>query len=104
MNTKEKFVVTINRELGSGGRTVGEKVAAKLGVSFYDKAVIKSLTAKYHLSTEAIENLKGRLLFPDDQQPDSHLTGFDCAGLPKSFPRILYGQLRLRNILLCKLY
>jgi cytidylate kinase len=59
MNTKEKFVVTINRELGSGGRTVGEKVAAKLGVSFYDKAVIKSLTAKYHLSTEAIENLKG---------------------------------------------
>ena len=46
MNKNEKFVITINRELGSGGRTVGEKLAAKLGVPFYDKAVIKSLEEK----------------------------------------------------------
>ena len=59
MNTKEKFVITINRELGSGGRTVGEKLAAKLGVPFYDKAVIKALKSKYHLDAEAIEHLKG---------------------------------------------
>ncbi len=32
MNTAEQFVITINRELGSGGRTVGEKLAARLGV------------------------------------------------------------------------
>ena len=50
MNTKEKFVITINRELGSGGRTVGEKLAAKLGVDFYDKALVKALTEKYHLT------------------------------------------------------
>ena len=30
MNKNEKFIITINRELGSGGRTVGEKLAAKL--------------------------------------------------------------------------
>ena len=60
MNKNEKFVITINRELGSGGRTVGEKLAAKLGVQFYDKALIKALTEKYHLSVEEIENLKGR--------------------------------------------
>ena len=59
MNTEERFVITINRELGSGGRTVGGKVADKLGVPFYDKAVIKALTDKYHLSAEAIEHLKG---------------------------------------------
>jgi len=60
MNTKEKFVVTINRELGSGGRTVGRLLSEKLGVPYYDKAVIDALKEKYHLSTEEIEKLKGR--------------------------------------------
>ena len=60
MNKNEKFVITINRELGSGGRTVGEKLAAKLGVQFYDKALIKALEEKYNLTVEEIENLKGR--------------------------------------------
>jgi len=58
MNLKEKFVIAINRELGSGGRTVGEKLAAKLGVDFYDKALVKALEEKYHLTVEEIENLK----------------------------------------------
>ncbi len=60
MNKNEKFVITINRELGSGGRTVGRKLAEKLGVEFYDKALIKALTEKYHLSVEEVEKLKGR--------------------------------------------
>ena len=60
MNTKEKFVITINRELGSGGRTVGRKLAEKLGVEYYDKALIKALQEKYHLTAEEIEKLKGR--------------------------------------------
>ena len=41
MNKNEKFVISINRELGSGGRTVGEILARKLGVSFYDKAWLR---------------------------------------------------------------
>ena len=60
MKKDEKFVITINRELGSGGRTVGEKLAAKLGVPFYDKALIKALQEKYNLSVEEIERMKGR--------------------------------------------
>ena len=59
MNKNEKFVITINRELGSGGRTVGRKLAEKLGVDFYDKAVIKGLQEKFHLTAEEIEKLKG---------------------------------------------
>ena len=59
MNKNEKFVITINREAGSGGRTVGSKVAEKLGVPFYDKALIQSLMEKYNLSVEEIESLKG---------------------------------------------
>ena len=59
MNKNEKFVVTINREVGSGGRTVGRKLAEKLGVAFYDKAVIKALEEKFNLSVEEIEKRKG---------------------------------------------
>ena len=58
MNRNEKFVITINRELGSGGRTVGRKLAEKLNVAFYDKALINELKEKFHLDTEEIEMLK----------------------------------------------
>ena len=60
MKKNEKFVITINRELGSGGRTVGEKLAEKLNVPFYDKALIKALEEKYHLTVDEIEKLKGQ--------------------------------------------
>ena len=60
MKLTEKFVITINRELGSGGRTIGEKLAKRLDVPFYDKALIQGLQDRYHLSTEEIERLKGQ--------------------------------------------
>ena len=60
MNKKEKFVITINRELGSGGRTVGRKLAEKLGVKFYDKALIEGLTKEFGLTVEEIEKIKAR--------------------------------------------
>ena len=60
MRTSNKFIITINRELGSGGRTVGRKLAEKLGVEYYDKAVIKALEERYNLSAEQIEHLKGQ--------------------------------------------
>ena len=59
MNKNEKFVITINRELGSGGRTVGRKLAEKLGVEFCDKLVVKGLQKEYNLSFEEIERQKG---------------------------------------------
>ena len=59
MNKNEKFVITINRELGSGGRTIGRKLAEKLGVAFYDKAVINALKEKFNLTVDEIEKLKG---------------------------------------------
>ena len=60
MKQDEKFVITINRELGSGGRSIGEKLAKRLSVPFYDKALIQQLKEKYGLSTEEIERLKGQ--------------------------------------------
>ncbi len=60
MNKNERFVVTINREVGSGGHTVAKKLAERLGVSLYDKVVITAMIEKYGLSVEEIERLKGR--------------------------------------------
>ena len=60
MNKDEKFIITINRELGSGGRTVGRKLAEQLGVKYYDKAIIQGLTEKYGLTAEEIEQLKAQ--------------------------------------------
>ena len=60
MNPNNKFIITINRELGSGGRTVGRKLAEKLGVEYFDKAVINALQERYNLSVEQIEHLKGQ--------------------------------------------
>ena len=59
MNTKEKFVITVAREIGSGGRTIGRKLAAKLGVRYSDKELIRNLREKFDLTTYAIEKLKG---------------------------------------------
>ena len=60
MNKNEKFVITINREMGSGGRTVGRKLAEKLGVEFYYKSVLKGLEKKFNLTAEEVEKQKGR--------------------------------------------
>ena len=62
MNKNEKFVITINRELGSGGRTVGRILAEKLGVPYYDKALIKafgSLKAIREADEEALRKVPG---------------------------------------------
>jgi cytidylate kinase len=60
MNKKDQFVITINREMGSGGRTIGRKLAEKLGVEFYYKSVIKGLQKEFNLTAEEIEKQKGR--------------------------------------------
>jgi len=60
MNKNEKFVITINREAGSGGRTVGRKLAEKLGVKYCDKAIVEGLTKNFGLSIERIEEIKAQ--------------------------------------------
>lgn len=37
----DNFVITIARQYGSGGRTVGEMLSKKLGISYYDKDIIR---------------------------------------------------------------
>lgn len=59
MDTKKPFVITISRELGSGGRTIGQKLAAQLNVRYSDKNLIQDLRKKFNLTTFEIEKIKG---------------------------------------------
>ncbi len=58
MNKNEKFVIAINREVGSGGHAIGEKLADRLGVKFYDKAIVQELTKKFNLSVDELEEVR----------------------------------------------
>lgn len=48
-------VITISREFGSGGRTIGKEVAAKLGIPCYDSELIEKIAAESGLAKEYIE-------------------------------------------------
>ena len=49
-----KRIITISREFGSGGRFIGEEVAKKLGIAYYDKNIINEIAEKSGLSPEYI--------------------------------------------------
>lgn len=60
MDLKNQFVITISREIGSGGRTVGRILSEKLDTRYCEKAQIKALEKMFHLSIDEIEELKGK--------------------------------------------
>ena len=51
----KKRIITISREFGSGGRFIGEEVAKKLGIAYYDKNIINEIAEKSGLSPEYIQ-------------------------------------------------
>lgn len=48
-------IITISREFGSGGRTIGKEVAAKLGIPCYDSDLIEKIAAQTGFAKEYIE-------------------------------------------------
>ena len=49
------LIVNIGRQLGSGGREIGEKLAVRLGIGFYDKELIRLASEKSGLCKEFFE-------------------------------------------------
>ena len=48
-------IITISREFGSGGRFIGEEVAKKLGIAYYDKNIINQIAEESGLSPDYIQ-------------------------------------------------
>ena len=51
MNT----IITIGRQCGSGGHTIGKIVAERLGIPFYDKEIIKTVAKRSGLAEQTVE-------------------------------------------------
>ena len=50
-----KSIITISREFGSGGRTIGKLVADRLGYQFYDRELVNKVAERSGFSPEFIE-------------------------------------------------
>ena len=61
----DRFVVTIGRQYGSGGKIIGEKLAKALGVPFYDKELLTEAARKSGICQEMFES--------NDEKPTSSL-------------------------------
>ena len=51
----KKIVITIARQYGSGGREIGERVAAELGIPIFDKQLITDAAAKGNLNEDVLK-------------------------------------------------
>jgi len=50
-----KRIITISREFGSGGRTIGKLLADKLGIKYYDKELVKKISLETGFDPAYIE-------------------------------------------------
>lgn len=53
-----KFIITINREFGSGGHEIAQKLSELLDVKLYDKAFLATIREKFNLTEEEAEKIK----------------------------------------------
>ena len=57
------FVITISREYGSGGRLIGQALAERLGIDFYDKEIINMLMEESGFTRETVEEWQEKIQF-----------------------------------------
>ena len=78
----EKKIITISREFGSGGRTIGRMVAEKLGIPFYDKELVDQIALESGFAPKFVEE-------HGEHSPGSSL--FSYAFAPQGVPGIMNG-------------
>ena len=78
----EKKIITISREFGSGGRTIGHKVAERLGIPFYDKELVNQVALESGFAPKFVEE-------HGEHSPSSSL--FSYAFAPQGVPGVMNG-------------
>ena len=78
----EKKIITISREFGSGGRTIGRMVAEKLGIPFYDKELVDQIAVESGFAPKFIEE-------HGEHSPTKSL--FSYAFAPQGVPGVMNG-------------
>lgn len=78
----EKKVITISREFGAGGRTVGHIVADKLGIPFYDGKLVEDIAKESGFAPKFVEE-------HSEHSPSGSV--FSYAFAPQGVPGIMNG-------------
>ena len=78
----EKKIITISREFGSGGRTIGRKVAEELGIPFYDKELVEQIAMESGFAPKFVEE-------HGEHSPGTSF--FSYAFAPQGVPGIMNG-------------
>ena len=78
----EKKIITIGREFGSGGRTIGRMVAERLGIPFYDKELVDQIALESGFAPKFVEE-------HGEHSPGSSL--FSYAFAPQGVPGVMNG-------------
>lgn len=55
MNINDRYVITIGRQFGSGGRLIGQALARELGIEYYDKALLVEAAKHAGINPELFE-------------------------------------------------
>lgn len=56
----QKFIITIARQFGSGGREIGKALSEKLGIPYYDKELISLAAKESGMDAEVFNNVDER--------------------------------------------
>lgn len=92
----EKYVINIGRQLGSGGKDIGEKLAVRLGIGFYDKELINLASEESGLCKELFERA-------DEKTSPSLIGGVFGMRFPFVSEGVMPGQNCLSNDALFKI-
>ena len=78
----EKKIITISREFGSGGRSIGHMVAERLGIPFYDKELVDKIAMESGFAPKFVEE-------HGEHSPGNSL--FSYAFAPQGVPGVMNG-------------
>ena len=78
----EKKIITISREFGAGGRTIGHLVADKLGIPFYDSKLVEDIAKESGFAPKFVEE-------HSEHSPSGSV--FSYAFAPQGVPGIMNG-------------
>ena len=62
MDAKEKIIITIGRQFGSGGRELGKMLAEKFGFDYYDKKLLIEGAAHAGVCPEFLKSVMRKCL------------------------------------------
>lgn len=82
MEKNEKRIITISREFGSGGRTIGRRVAEELGIPFYDKELVEQIALESGFAPKFVE---------ENGEHSPGLSRLSYAFAPQGVPGVMNG-------------